>query len=69
MRLLRYRRPSLKTALGLTSAQKRLKRDLGVYDNPLWKATHAIPNAKRRTLRRVGYYSGPMRFFRWLSRS
>jgi hypothetical protein len=68
MRLLRYRRPILKTALGVTKAKKQLKRDLGVYSNPMWKATHAIPNMQRRAKRRLGYYSGPMKLFRWLKR-
>jgi hypothetical protein len=62
----RYRRPSLKTVLGVTRAKKQLKRNLGMYDNPAWKVTHAVPNAKRRVGRRVGYYSGPAKFLRWL---
>lgn len=65
---MRFRRPSLKTALGLTRKKKQLKRDLGVYNNPVWKATHAVPNAERRFKRRAGYYSGPMKFLRWFGR-
>jgi hypothetical protein len=33
-------------------------------DNPVWKATHAVPNAERRFKRRVGYYSPPMKWYR-----
>lgn len=65
---MRFRRRSLKTALGLTRKKRQLKRDFGVYTNPVWKATHAVPNAERRLKRRVGYYSGPMKFLRWFGR-
>jgi hypothetical protein len=30
MKLFRYRRPSLKTLLGITKAKKRLKKNLGI---------------------------------------
>jgi hypothetical protein len=30
MKLFRYRRPSLKTLLGVTKAKKRLKKELGI---------------------------------------
>ncbi len=63
-----YRRPSLKTMLGVTKAKKQLKRNLGVYDNPLWKATHYVPNTERRLKRRVGYYSEPFKLGRFLQR-
>lgn len=65
---MRFRRPSLKTTLGLTRKKKQLKRDLGVYNNPVWKVTHAVPNAERRLKRRAGYYSGPMKFLRWFGK-
>jgi hypothetical protein len=65
---MRFRRPSLSTMLGITREKKRIKRQLGVYDNPLWKATHVVPNAERRFKRRIGYYSGPMKWLRWFNR-
>jgi hypothetical protein len=54
--------------LGITREKKRIKRELGIYNNPLWKATHAVPNAERRFKRRVGYYSGPMKLARLIAR-
>lgn len=62
MKLFRYRRPSLKTILGLTAAKKQVKRNLGVTAalNPFrW-----FGNQKRTVKRRVGYYSAPMRLIR-----
>ena len=32
MKFLRYRRPSLKTLLGITRAKKRIKKELGITD-------------------------------------
>jgi len=63
MRLLRYRRPSVKTMLGVTKAKKRIKKQLGV--NTVMAPFRAPGNMKRRVLRRAGYYSGPMKFMRF----
>jgi hypothetical protein len=63
---MRYRRPSLKTALGITKARKRLNKAVGI--TAIKKPFRAPGNAKRRMLRRVGYYSGPMKFLRFLKR-
>ncbi|MGH2517121.1 MAG: hypothetical protein ACRDHP_15835 [Ktedonobacterales bacterium] len=60
----RYRRPSLKTALGVTKAKRRLKTKSGYYAATRWM--RAPRNARRRVLRRAGYYSGPMKLFRFL---
>jgi hypothetical protein len=65
-RLIRYRRPSLKTALGITKAKRRFKTKTGYYAATRW--TRAPRNYKRRVLRRAGYYSGPMKFLRFLFR-
>lgn len=65
-KVMRYRRPSLKTALGVTKAKKRLKRQLGI--TAAMKPIRAPGNAKRRMLRRMGYYSGPAKFLRFLAR-
>ena len=63
-KLLRYRRPSLKTALGITKAKRRIKTRTGYYAATRWMRVPT--NMKRRALRRVGYYSGPMKFLRFL---
>lgn len=63
---MRYRRPSLKTALGITKAKKRFNKAIGL--TAARKPFRAPGNAKRRMLRKVGYYSGPMKFLRFLGR-
>ncbi len=63
---MRYRRPSLKTALGITRAKRRLKRQLGI--TAVMRPYRAPGNYKRRALRRVGYYSTPMKMFRLIRR-
>lgn len=65
-RVIRYRRPSLKTALGVTKAKKRMKKQLGI--TAAMKPFRTPGNAKRRALRKVGYYSGPMKFLRFFMR-
>lgn len=40
---MRYRKPSLKTLLGVTKAKRRLKKDLGVYE--VTKVLNAPANA------------------------
>lgn len=66
-RIIRYRRPSLKTALGVTRAKRRFRAATGYYAATRWM--RAPGNFKRRTLRRAGYYSGPMKLFRFLRRT
>jgi len=58
----RYRRPSLKTMLGLTTAKKRLKRSLGI--TALLRPFRFWTNAKRRLKRKVGYKSDVGRLIR-----
>lgn len=65
-RLFRYCRPSLKTALGVTKARRRLGKATGYYRATRW--TRAPQNMRRRALRKLGYYSGPAKFVRWLGR-
>ncbi len=62
----RYRRPSLKTALGVTKAKRRFREATGYY--ALTRPFRAPTNFKRRALRRAGYYSGPMKLLRFLRR-
>jgi len=66
MRLFRYRRPSVKTMLGVTRAKKRINRQLGI--TAIKRPFRAPGNMKRRMLRRAGYYSGPMKFLRFIKR-
>lgn len=65
-RLFRYRRPSVKTMLGVTRAKKRLNRQLGI--TAIKRPFRAPGNMKRRMLREAGYYSGPMKFLRFMKR-
>ncbi len=67
MKLLRYRRPSLNTLLGVTKAKRRVKKDLGIYK--VTRIINAPQNTERRFLRKAGYYSGSMKFLRFLKRS
>jgi hypothetical protein len=55
MKFLRYRRPSLKTLLGITKAKKQIKKDLGI--TTLLKPFRWWPNQKRRIKREIGYES------------
>jgi len=66
MRLFRYRRPSVKTLLGVTRAKKRFNRATGL--TAVKRPFRAPGNFKRRVLRRSGYYSEPMKFMRFLGR-
>jgi len=62
----RYRRPSLKTALGLTKAKRQLKRATGIAQ--VERVINTPKNMQRRALRQTGYYTEPMKFLRWLGR-
>lgn len=62
MRLFRYRKPSLKTAFGITRAKKRLKRKLGI--TAALRPFRWWGNQKRRLKRRVGYESEAGRILR-----
>ena len=58
------RRQSLKGALGLTTAKRRVKKQLGI--SAVQQAFS--PSAqKRKAKRAVGYYSGPSRALRWIA--
>ena len=63
---MRYRKPSLKTLLGVTKAKRRLKRELGIYE--ITKHTNALKNAKRRVKRKAGLSSEPAKLVRFLAR-
>jgi len=55
MSSIRYRRPSLKTMLGVTKAKKEIKRALGI--TALLKPFRWWGNEKRTIKRDLGYYS------------
>ena len=55
MKLFRYRRPSLKTLLGITKEKKRIKKELGITQT--MKPFRFWSNEKRKIKRRAGYYS------------
>ncbi len=62
MKFFRYRRPSLKTLLGVTAAKKRIKKDLGI--TALLKPVRWWPNKKRQIKREIGYESKTGRLIR-----
>lgn len=62
MKFFRYRKPSLKTMLGVTKAKKRLKKDLGITQ--AMKPFRWWTNQKRTVKRRVGYESSAGRLIR-----
>ncbi len=55
MKLFRYRKPSVKTMLGITKAKKTFKRKTGI--TAATKPLRTVTNFKRRVKRKVGYYS------------
>jgi hypothetical protein len=62
MKLFRYRRPSIKTILGITKARKRIKKDLGI--TAILKPFRWATNQKRRFKRKIGYESTAGRLIR-----
>jgi hypothetical protein len=62
MKVFRYRRPSLRTLLGITKAKKRIKKELGITD--ALKHFRAWTNAKRQLKRKIGYESAAGRLVR-----
>ena len=62
MKFFRYRRPSIKTILGVTKAKKRIKKDLGI--TALLKPFRVWTNTKRRIKRKIGYESDAGRLVR-----
>jgi len=61
MRLLRYRRPSLRNLTGYTQVKRRAKRQLGTSQVQAWTNPSRV---KQRAKQRVGYYSPTMRGLR-----
>jgi hypothetical protein len=63
---IRYRKPSLKTVLGLTAAKKKVKRDLGIYD--VTAILNSPKSTKRRAKRVIGWESESAKLFRFITR-
>lgn len=63
---MRYRKPSLKTVLGVTKAKRRVKKQLGIYE--VTRIVNAPKNLKRRVKRRMGYESEPLKLLRFILR-
>ncbi len=59
---IRYRRTSLRTALGITKEEKRINRELGIA--AILKPFRWWGNEKRKIKREVGYYSPEAKFAR-----
>ncbi len=62
MKFFRYRRPSLKTMLGITKAKKRIKKELGITE--FMKPFRWWTNTKRTFKRKIGYESPTGRLIR-----
>lgn len=63
---MRYRKPSLKTLLGVTKAKRQIKKSLGL--DKVSRVLNAPNNAKRRVKRALGNESEPMKLFRFIGR-
>ena len=62
MRFFRYRRPFLNTLFGITTAKKRVKKELGI--TAAMKPFRWWTNQKRRFKRKIGYESDAGRLIR-----
>jgi hypothetical protein len=62
MKLFRYRRPSLRRALGISAAKSRFTRATG--GRAVRHPSTIVTNYERRAKPRVGYYSTPMKLIR-----
>ncbi len=65
-RVMRYRKPSIKTITGVTRAKKRINKAVGI--TAVKAPMRAPANAVRRAKRAVGYEREPMKAFRFLRR-
>jgi len=61
MKLFRYRKPSIKTIAGYTSAKRRLKRSLGISQVQAWTKPNRV---KQRVKYSLGLYSPAARVIR-----
>lgn len=63
---MRFRKPSLKTALGITKTKRKITKDLGI--SKITKVVNAPKNSKRSIKRKLGYESMVMKFIRFVFR-
>jgi hypothetical protein len=61
MKLLRYRRPSLRNLTGYTRVRRRARRRLGISQVRAWTKPNRV---KLRAKQHVGYYSPAVRVVR-----
>jgi hypothetical protein len=65
VKLFRYRRPSLKTLLGVTRVKREVKRSLGISQVQGWTRPSRL---KQKAKYRVGLYSPAVRVVRQTSK-
>ena len=63
MKLWRYRKPSIKSTLGVTKVKKRVKKKLGI--TAAMKPLRTPKNIERRIKRKAGWYSWPICLLRY----
>jgi hypothetical protein len=61
MKLIRYKRPSVRTLLGYTQAKRQVKRELGISQAQTWTKPSRV---KQRAKYKIGWYSPTMRVAR-----
>ncbi len=61
MKVFRYRKPSVNTILGITTAKRRVKRELGISQVEAWTKPARV---RQRLKQRVGLYSPAARVVR-----
>lgn len=66
MKLLKYRKPSMKRMLGVSKAKRQVKKATGIAQ--VQRVINKPTNLKRQAKRKVGYESEPMKLFRFLGR-
>jgi len=67
MKIFRYRKPSLSTALGITKLKKQTNKKTGI--TAAMRPFRAKNNFIRKIKRQAGYYSGPAKALRYASQS
>ena len=63
---IRYRKPSVKRALGVSKAKRQLKKATGIAD--VQRVANTPKNIKRQAKRKAGHESEPLKLFRFLGR-
>lgn len=63
---IRYRKPSVRRALGVSKAKRQIKKATGIAE--VQRVANTPTNVKRQAKRKEGYESEPMKLFRFLGR-